>query len=383
MTKEVIQALAFSAPALCALACMAVMFMDVFLPGKNRQERQLRLFLMLTYLVAALCWIGLILQVIAHRTYVHYHPIFFFTLMMDQVLIFRFVHIITSVRQHDRFNILHFAAPVMLTALITVSMLVIPFEKRLSILYETGDSMENRWYGFLNHLSGIVFICYNILYPVLSLRRIRNYRREIVNYSADTRRTSLDWLFILQLLALITIPVPLAGMLLNIEIFNNFWTSMQGVLPTFFVYPILCYNLLSDNYEIMTTDDDSLPDKLTGETYDESLSGKSSVIDPKRFDKYMKDEQPYMNPKIHVTDFATALHTNIKYVSVYIKNSYGINFSCFINRCRLDELMRLRKSPQMQNRDNMELILMAGFSSYRSYLRAKEAQDREEVLTIP
>ena len=377
MQREIIQALAFSIPAIGAMVCMAVMLMDVFHPGKDRQARQLRLFLMLTYAVAALCWAGLVLQVAIPKAFVYYQPVFFFTLMMDQVLIFRFVHLITSVRSSDRFSLLHFAVPVVLTILMTVSMMVIPYEKRLAILYDTGDDFENRWYAVLNSLSGMVFVCYNILYPVLGLYRIRRYRRVIVNYSADTQRTSLNWLYIMQILTLITIPVPLAGLLLNLEIFSNFWSSMQGVLPTFIVYPILCYNLLSDNYEIMRHDDASLPDRLTG---DESDSGKLPAIDPKRFDKYLKDKQPYTNPKIHVSDFANALHTNSKYVSAYINNTYGMSFSRFVNRCRLDELVRLRKSPQMKPRDNMELILMAGFSNYQSYLRAKKVEYKEQVL---
>jgi AraC-like DNA-binding protein len=302
--------------------------------------------------------------------------------MMDQVLIYRFVHLITAVKGRDRFNFLHIAVPVILATLLVASVPLIPSETRLEILYNADGNFDNPLYSVLNKISGIVFIVYNILYPVLGLARIRRYRRAIVNYSADTQRTSLNWLTILQILTLLTIPVPLAGMLLNMAVFSNFWTSIQGVLPTFFVYPLLCYNLLSDNYEIMTsTGDESLPlpDQITG---DESFSGKSSAIDPKRFDKYLKDKQPYLNPKIHITDFASALQTNTKYVSACINNRYKMNFSSFINSLRLEELERLRKSTQMQSHDNMDIILMSGFSNYRSYLRAKKTQDRAKLLKI-
>jgi len=218
-----------------------------------------------------------------------------------------------------------------------------------------------------------------MLYPVLGLLRIRRYRRVIVDYSADTQRTSLNWLYIMQLLFLITIPVPLAGLLLHIEVFSNFWISMQGVLPTFFIFPILCYNLLSGNYEIMTHDNEPLPDPSSD---NEPLPCLSPVINPKRFDKYLKDKRPYMNPRLCMTDIAATLHTNNKYVSTYINRTYGMNFSRFINRCRLEELDRLRQSPQMNDRSNMELVLMAGFSNYRSYLRAKKEEDRERVLKV-
>jgi hypothetical protein len=57
-----------------------------------------------------------------------------------------------------------------------------------------------------------------------------------------------------------------------------------------------------------------------------------------------------------------------------------MNFSRFINRCRLKELNRLRLSPDHKENTNMELVLMAGFSSYRSYLRVKNEEDRASVL---
>ena len=367
MNREVIQSLAFAIPALCALACMAFVLIDAFHPDKNRQERRLRLFIALTFAVAALYWTGLMLQVSFPRAFVHCQPAFIFTLMMNQVLIYHFVHTVTSVRSRDRFSLLHIALPVALTAFMAVSDSIIPFERRIAILYNADDNILNRWYEAIYRMPRVVFVLYHTFYPALGLLRIRRYRHVIVNYSANTQRSSLNWLRITQLLTLLTIPVPLAGLLLKIEIFNNFRLSMPGVLPTFFVYPILCYNLLSDNFERMKHDDERAP-------------VKSPVIDPKRFDKYLKDKRPYMNSKIHITDMATALYTNNKYVSTYINSTYGMSFSRFINRCRLEELERLRRSPQMAGRGNMELVLMAGFSNYRSYLRVKKEEDRENRL---
>jgi len=345
------------------------MLFDAFHSNKNRQERQLRLYLSLTYLVATLCWTGLVLQVTNHNAFVHYQTLFLFTLMMDQVLIYRFVHVITATEQRKPFSRLHFVLPLVLTAISAVSALTIPFEQRMAVIYSADGSVGNVWFGTLYSLTGIIFIVYNILYPVLGLLRIRRYRRSIVDYSADAQRTSLDWLSIMLALTLITIPVPLAGMLLCMDVFNNFWSSMQGVLPTFFVYPILCYNLLSDNYVIMSPDDESLPDKAVR-------------IDPKQFSKYMSDKKPYLNPKLRVTDMCRGLGTNRSYLSEFINKKYGMNFSRFINRCRLEELERLRTSSPDKKCSNMDLVLMAGFGSYRSYLQVKEKEDEALLLKV-
>ena len=363
--KEVIQAIAFSAPALCALACLTIMLFDSFHPGKNRQEKQLRLYLSFTYLVTALGWTGLALLVINHRAFVHYQTIFLLTLMLDQIMIYRFVYTITVTEPHKRFSYLHFAFPLFLTAVSAVCAFTIPFEQRMAVIYNTGESTGYSLFALLYSLSSIVFIVYNTLYPALGLLRIRRYRRSIVDYSADTQRSSLDWLSVMLALILIAVPVPLAGMLLNISIFNNFWTSTQGVLPYIFIYSILCYNLLSDNYVIISPDD-------------ENLLSKDIHIDRKRFNKYMQDKKPYLNPKLKITDLCRELGANRSYLSAFINREYGMNFSRFINHYRLVELDRLSASGK--GNSNIELVLLAGFGSYRNYLVVKNEEHKESIL---
>jgi AraC-like DNA-binding protein len=342
-----------------------MMLLDAFRPDKNRQERQLRLFLSLTYTVGALCWMGLVLYTSNHRAFVYYHTVFLLTLMLDQVLIYRFVHIITATERNQRFNRLHFVLPAALTAISALSSLNTPFDQQMAAIY--GESGGDSWFAAVYSATGVVFILYNTLYPLLGLWRICRYKRNIVDYSADVQRTSLNWLAVMQALTLLTVPVPLAGLLLGVDVFSGFWSSMQGTLPTFIVYPVLCYNLLSDNYVIIAPDDDTLPVKAV-------------EIVPRRFSQYMREKKPYLNPKLRITDVAAGLNTNRNYVSAFINKEYGMNFSCFINRCRLEELDRMRLSPKNKDMTNMELVLGAGFSCYRSYLRVKSEEEESRVL---
>jgi AraC-like DNA-binding protein len=259
--------------------------------------------------------------------------------------------------------------PVLLTAISAVTDLIVPFEQQEAVIYGDGDGYGggNGWFAALYSLTGVVFVVYNTLYPILGLLRIRRYRRSIEDYSADTQRISLNWLLVMQVLTLITIPVPLAGLLFDIDVFSDFYFSMQGVLPSFFIYPILCYNLLSDNFVIIIQDDENPADS-------------AAEIDPKRFARYLRDRKPYLNPQLRITDVAADLCTNRNYVSAFINREYGMNFSRFINRYRLKELDRLRLSPDHMENTNLELVLMAGFSSYRSYLRVKTGEDKASVL---
>jgi AraC-like DNA-binding protein len=364
---KLIQALIFSAPAACALVCLVIMLLDTLYTGKNRQEKLLRLFLSLTFTVAALCWLMLVLQVINHRAFASCSSVFLLTLMFDQILIYRFVHIITDTSGGNmRFNRLHYLVPVLLTVVSITTDLIVPVEQKEAVIY--GSGVGNGWFAAMYGLTGVVFVVYNTLYSVLGLFRIHRYRRGIADYSADAQRTSLNWLRIILVLKLVIIPVPLFGMLFNVDAFSGFYSSIYGVLPSFFIYPILCYNLLSDNYVIVKPDDDTgLPDNAV-------------EITPKHFARYLRDKKPYLNPQLRITDVAADLHTNRNYVSSFINKAYGMNFSRLINRNRLKELNRLRLSPDNSEKNNLQLVLMAGFSSYRSYLRVKNREDKMSVL---
>jgi AraC-like DNA-binding protein len=365
---ELVRALAFSTTAVCALTCMAMMLLDVLYTKKNRQEKSLRLFLSLTFMVAALLWLCLSLQATDHRAFVRCFAIFTLMLMLDQILIFRFVYIITAVERNIRFSRLHFVVPVLLTTVTVIITQTVPVDRQIEVVYGSGEG--NSRFSALYLLTNIVFVIYNILYPVLGILRIRRYRRNIVNYSADAQHTSLNWLLLMQTLTLVTIPIPIAGLLLNIDVFSSSWLSVQGVLPTFFVYPVLCYNLLSDNYVIIAPDEE------------ESLPDNAAVIDPKRFTRYLHDKKPFLNPRLRITDVASDLCTNRNYVSAFINREYEMNFSRFINRHRLEELERLRLSPDHRKDANIDLVLSAGFSSYRNYLRVKSGEDKAKELKL-
>ena len=110
-------------------------------------------------------------------------------------------------------------------------------------------------------------------------------------------------------------------------------------------------------------------------------SGKYS-IDRKLFERYIQEGKPYLNPKLKITDMCRQLGTNRSYLSTFINREYGMNFSRYINRLRLEELERLRTDPAQKGVKAMELIQHAGFNSYRSYLRTKKMEDEASIIEL-
>ena len=192
-----------------------------------------------------------------------------------------------------------------------------------------------------------------------------------MNYSSDAYNASLAWLAVIQVLILITVPVPLAGLLFRIPTISFSYFAWVGTLPYFINYLILCYNLLNDNYLIIR------PEDIT-----ENVAAKTVTIDRKQFEHYLREKKPYLNPNLRVTDLAAGLNSNRSYISGFINKEYDMNFCRLINRCRLYHLDRLRHSPSNATKDNIDLVLMAGFSNYRSYLRVKKEEDKLSLLKV-
>ena len=364
---NLVEAFAFTAPIVCALACMMMMLMDARAREHDAGERNLRLFLAMTYLVTSLGWLGMVLYTVSTSAFARYYSVFLLTLMLDQVMIYRFVSVLTGTGERRKFNRAHLVIPFFVTALSVATDIAVPAEKQAAIISsgEAGGDFE-LLFKMLYTLATVVFIVYNTLYPVLNLRNIYRYRRFVVNYSSNAYNTSLGWLATIQALILVSVPFPFAGLLIGIPAFTSSYFVWLGALPYLVNYLVLCFNLLNDRYLIVQ------PEEPGTDAY-----SRIEAIDRERFERYLWDKKPFLDPDLRITSLAAAFGTNRSYVSNFINNEYGMNFCRLINRCRLQEFERLRSLPDHDGESNADLVLAAGFGSYRNYLRQLKIENGE------
>ena len=154
--------------------------------------------------------------------------------------------------------------------------------------------------------------------------------------------------------------------------FSSSYFVWLGVLPTFVFYMMLCYNMLDKNYLIVQ------PEALKVEDMPPNLP----ALDRKRLERYLREKKPYLDPKLRITDLARRLSTNRSYLSAFIEQGVWHEFLSLDKPLRLMALDRLRVSPANAGKTNMELVLMAGFSGYRNYLRVKKEEDRLALLKV-
>jgi AraC-like DNA-binding protein len=96
---------------------------------------------------------------------------------------------------------------------------------------------------------------------------------------------------------------------------------------------------------------------------------KKSLLNKDDFETYMQTQKPFLNPELKIIDLVSIFNINRTYISTFINTEFGMNFSSYINQCRLKEYYELRNNLQNSNLPNAELAEKAGFGSYKNFKR--------------
>lgn len=342
----------FSVPLFTALFCGALCLIH-YLSTPSRGKHILLIIRALGTIV--ICWLGCLLFASGHESLFGYLPVFSLILMLDRVSVYHFVFAVTATRRREKFRIAHYAMPLIITIISVVGPAEAVYGTALPIAGINGTA-----HPFHSIFAGL-FAAYTLLYIWIGFRRIGRYRRAAERSQANTGSVSLRWLYVFIWLIPLSLPIPFAAIFLDGAVISALPLVVIGALLPAAQYLIVAYNVLSDNHVFIEHP----------EYPHDTHAAKPQPIDRKRFEAYIGSRKPYLDPKLRIADIAAGLNTNRSYVSAFINREYGVNFNRYINRHRLEELDRLRTSPENGRFSNMELSLMAGFSSYRSYLRVR------------
>ncbi|RGN38253.1 AraC family transcriptional regulator [Bacteroides oleiciplenus] len=361
MIQDIERAIAFSIPVVSAAVSLTMILLDTT-RSSNTVNRKIHYSMITVYCLIMLYWSGLVMHSVAHDAFIAYLPVFFSSFSFIPIFLYLITYIITEIGERKRFPAYHFILPSCLTVTICVIALIVPERQRWAAIYDNKANLTNA----IIDTMFIVCILMSILYSGLSLLRIKAYKRQVTDYSADIYRMSLDWLSFIILFRVVLQTLPIAGLILGIGLFNKWeFIWVFTTLPAVFTHIVLCLNILSENYVII--------EPITAKEQEMTAAGNYAQLGRQRVEKYLENEKPYLNPEFKITDMAKDLFSNRTYISAFINREYGMNFNRFINNYRLKEVERLQSEAVQRKRkiSSMEIVIHAGFSNYRSYFRAK------------
>lgn len=366
--NDIVMALLYSLPPVAALICLIMMVLRRQ-SGLTEEARRLTRIMLVTYSVAVFVWACMVMYIVAPAWFVVLQAPFFYTFPLWCVLLYRIVFELTGTGEQERFPIYHYILPAILPLVCLIWSLFVPFEAQLYIVESRGQAMEGyEAFTLLFASKPPVFAVWDFVYAFLCLRRITRYRRVIGDYTADQGRMPVRWLLTIFWLMIVGFLLPSAGVWSKTMLMGSPWMGFL-VLAFTVAQIMLAYNVIAGNYVVIQPTEES-----------SDLIHRDRQIDIEKFEQYILTKKTYLNPRLRITDMATDLHTNRTYLSNFINARYGMNFSRYVNRLRLEELDRMRLDPQHHHLTGMELVLHAGFTNYRAYLRVKKEEDRLRTI---
>lgn len=84
----------------------------------------------------------------------------------------------------------------------------------------------------------------------------------------------------------------------------------------------------------------------------------------------MDIQKVYLEPELTLTELAKKAGTNASVLSKVINKTYGLNFSDYVNRYRVNEVIRLLEQPEYKNFTLLAVAYDAGFNSKSTFNRA-------------
>jgi AraC-like DNA-binding protein len=371
--QELIAALMFSIPLIGALVCGAITALDAMRPT-HPVRRKIYAQALTSYGLFALCWSLIVARIVFPVFHVWTIPLLMAGMMAACVMMYRMVRVATD-RGDGPFAREHFIVPALVLVVLGTLWLALPIE-RLETVIDSGPAHTPAGY-FLRYFLICLCLAYGIVYPVMALSRITRFKKtarngQLVAGPHDRMLARLWWAILVEM---IVMPVPVLGMLLGMEPWISWgWAWLLVVLPSRVIYVVWCFDLLSDNYVVVE------PERVDNNPQQPASPQR---LARERVDRYIEQNKPWLNPAFRINDMASDLISNRAYVSAFINSEYGVNFNRFVNSFRLEEVERLKSEAKQkkQHIPMLQLILNAGFSSYRSYLRAKQQTPPSKTAT--
>ncbi|MEC4053817.1 hypothetical protein VSP10_13585 [Myroides odoratimimus] len=348
--------ISFSASILSALFCLILIVLKVLDHSLDFFTKRLSIALILFYFISIVFYTTVFFYVFNIQLNLWFRFINFQSVLLIPIILYHIIFKLSRLKSNEKFNYIHYV----ICLLIGIIYLFFNNTNTSSTI----ESVDLKNTLFFDQGRIIIRIIINSIYLTLAILRLIRFRKKIDNYSTNNRQNSLTWLY-----NILTIGILLySGPILFYIIPDSKKSFLFGQLIPNFLFMIfniiLCYNIFSHNFNLIY--EDILIDQLKNKI------NKVSTIDKATFEQYFFKEKPFLNPQLKITDLLPHLMTNRTYLSSFINNTYQMNFSQFINRCRFKEYLELKEASLNDPTINeTDLIIASGFKNHESFKKTK------------
>lgn len=390
-------------PFLSAIAC-GVLVTFSLQDCLKRDERKLKRIVLFYLSMSGIGWFVMFCYEFNPVWFVWLNVACLATFMLPAIFFYRIIRFLTRLGQPEDFPALHYLLPGALLAAMLIWSLLVPFDVQLLIVKEKAQVLPVGYEAFTRFFTvkPLLRVVFGLVYYLLAILMLVGYYKRATCSKRPLHKPA-KWVVFL-------VGISLASLFSSIlptfmprgEVLYSIWTFMVA-LSIAAQHVLLSYHIIRRDYlpyiiheekqkssrvagklQKQTRQPQEQPEEIQGpsqETQEKPPRRQhSGKLNRRRFESFIRDKKPYLNPDYKMTDLVEDLDVNRTALSTFINRTYGVNFNRYLNRLRIQELVKLRSQPENQGKSIRSLTDKAGFKYFRYYLRAIAIEKKENTL---
>lgn len=350
------------------------------------EEKKLKWIVLFYLLISGLGWFVTFSYEFYPVLFVWLNVACLFTYVSASIFFYRIIRFLTRLGVKENFSVLHYVLPAALVGVMLVWSVLVPFDVQLEIVTGKARVIPEGYRAFTLFFTSkpLLRVGFGLVYYILAIRVLRQYYKRAKGKRVMKRPT--QWVLFLVGISIASLfSSVLPTLMPRDEILQSVWTLIVA-LSIAGQHLLLSYHIICRDYipyilthnKMKTAKRNRRVWLANGEMIEVPFRQRKGTLNRIIFEKYIQKEKPYLKPSYKITDMVEAIDVNRSMLSNFINSTYGVNYSRFMNRLRIEELERLHDMPGNEKKPLCELVVSAGFKSYRNYLRAFSIEEADE-----
>lgn len=298
-------------------------------------------------------------------------PFFFLSSGIIFPFIWLYVRSVAARIPLSKVDLPHFIAPVLFFLISGIIHLLLEPEERYAYAHNQVSlalaSHPLKILTVLNMISKIYIVFQVFYYFTRSLLLIRSFKKRVHDYFSDLEAQYFRWIRVFYFVYLSSSLPGLFMLFLGNEGIN---VSDNGVITVFFFFLSFAFfvvGFIANHQRYIESGDFFLARALSdhgkkGKEWQDQMDEKLST--------FFRSEKPFLNPDLKITQVAQRLNTNRTYLSCLVHDRYGLNFSHFVNRWRIEESVRMFRDSSHDQYSTRGISELCGFNNYNTFTTA-------------
>lgn len=367
-------------PFFSALACgilVAFSLQDCL----KREERKFKRIVLFYLSVSGIGWFVTIAYEFMPVLFVWLNVACLITFILPAILFYRIVRYLTRLEKPENFSWLHYLFPGLLVAVMLVWCFCVPFAVQLELVTGKARVFPAGYEAFSRFFTSkpLLRVLFGLVYYLLAILALVGFYKKASRRKRQVRKPAKWVLFFVGISLASLFSSVLPTFMPRSEFFTSIWTMMVA-LSIAAQHVLLSYHIIRRDYLPYVIPGKAhaqpavTPRRLQAPVVKQERRQHSGKLDRQRFEEFISNEKPYLNPDYKITDLVEDLDVNRTALSAFVNRTYGMNFNRYLNHLRLKELERLRSLPENQGKSVSSLISKIGYKDIRNYSRAAAAE---------